>query len=219
MDDASDYTTNQKKYIKKRLHGHIVIFNKKRKHSVYNGYHLIHKYAVKKNSLVVIVDADDWLANIDSLRYIADTFANSKSELYFSYGTSYVWDGMKIVKSVPKKFSTFLNTSYPKYIVKNNLYRKDPFRIFHPMVFRVDIFNRIAKNDFMEAKGVWLKYCFDLAIFLPILEMSNGNYKLIRKPLYVYNMSSPGLNTKINPVEFVREDLIIRMKKRYESIQ
>lgn len=213
VDDASDYTRKQKDYIVTKLTGHSYIFNTKRRFSVFNGFHALEKFADKTNSIVFVLDADDSLLNNKVFEQIVEVY--NKQGVLFTYGSNLFNNPLN---NKPEIFSPFLNTEYPSVVKKHSLYRKDPFRVFHPMTFTLGLFRKIDRNAFMERPGLWFKYCFDLCTFLPMLEMANGKYAFIRKKLYLYNTQTSLANIKVNPYEFVREDLLIRSKKPYDAI-
>lgn len=205
----------QIQHIKKKLQEHIVVINKKRMFSVYNGYKMIHKYALKKNSIVLILDADDWLIDNNALAYISQFY---KKGVFFTYGECLIWDGKKLSKKSSRFIIPNSNTPYSSKIVEKKLFRREPFLVSHPMTFRTNLFKKIKMDDFKENNGAWLKYSLDLASYLPMLEMVRGRYEVIKKPLSAYNIGSPNVNIKINSYEFVREDLFIRRKKQYAPI-
>src|SRR3972149_2305506 len=74
IDDASGYSNKQKKRIQVKLNKHIVIFNRIRKYSVYNGFYMIYNYAKKRNSICLILDGDDWLLDKNTLLYISKLY-------------------------------------------------------------------------------------------------------------------------------------------------
>lgn len=217
VDDASDYTRKQKEYIKKKLAGHVVVFNKTRKFSVYNAYQMIKKYARERNSVVLILDADDWLIDRNALTHISRAYKDNP-DILFTYGSCKIFDGKKYSRARSSLTNPFANTRYSAKVIKKVLYRQEPFRISHPMTFKARVFKMIKVKDLKEDNGEWLKYSFDLAIFLPFLEMANGRFKFIDKPLYAYNTGSANINIKKNPFEFIREDLLVRKKKTYGPI-
>ena len=215
IDDASEYTREQKNIIKRKLKRHVVVFNNTRKFSVFNGYFMLHEFAKNKESVCMTLDGDDWLFSKNALSYIAKFY--EKKEILFTYGSCLFWDGKRYLKSHPL-YSSYTNTHYPKVAIKKRLFRREYFRVSHPMTFKTSLFKQIKESDFKEEAGTWLKYELDLATYLPMLEMANGKFKFIKRSLSVYNISSPNLNIKINPYPFAREELIIRKKNVYEPL-
>lgn len=87
------------------------------------------------------------------------------------------------------------------------------------MSFKTFLFKRVKIEDFKDEDGKWLRYSLDLAAFLPMLEMAGNRIKVVKKPMYAYNIGSPNINVKRNPFDFVREDLIIRKRRQYGPIE
>ena len=216
IDDASDYTENQKKYIKSKLKKHITVFNKQRMYSVYNGYILIHKYAKMKNSVVVFLDGDDWFINNNALKYINDIYRNKN--ILLTWGGCLVWNGKKYYKSLSRFGLKYSNKDYSNKIASSRCFRLVPFQVFHTMTFKTSLFKKIKQSDFKDASGNWLKYQFDLASFLPMLEMADNRYKVLNEPLYSYNVSTPNNISKLYRIECLKEEITIRTKKMYEEI-
>lgn len=213
VDDASDYSRSEINYIKERLKKHECVFRKDRLYSVFNAYDMLHKYVRRRNSVVVVVDADDWLVDKGALSYLAQEY--SGHELKFTYGSCVIWNGYEYINKSEDDKYLLLNTRYKKSSIKNGNFLREPFRVFHPMTFRFDSFNSIPKTNFMENSTKWFRYCFDLCTYLPLIKMYGDNYKYINRKLYAYNTHSSNTNIKVNPYNFVREDLFIRSKNIY----
>jgi hypothetical protein len=180
---------------------------------------MIHKYATQKNSVVLILDADDWLIDKNALSYLAKLYQKEAEKLLLSYGESVIWSGNKYLKGSSRLSVPFSNTPYEKKTIKEGSYRKEPFRVSHPMCFRTFLFKKIKLTDFKDEDGRWLRYSLDLAAFLPMLEMASGRFRVLKRPMSAYNIGSPNTNIKKNLFDFVRQDLIIRKKRPYEPIQ
>lgn len=218
IDDASDYTVEQKSRIKSRLNKQIVIFNQERKYSVYNACFMLQTYVTDKNAVILTVDADDWLGSRETLGFLAGVYMNDEAKTMFTYGGCRLQTAEKASQKLLKSRVPFLNTDYSKTTILESRYRQEPFRVFHAMSFRYKLFELINETAFKEPDGRWLRYCFDLAAYLPMLEMAAGRYRRVRKTLYVYNLDNPSVNIRANPYEFVREELIIRKKIPYAKI-
>lgn len=210
VDDASDYSRRQVVYIRNVLKDHVCVFRKQRRFSVYNANDMLRNFVDKKNSVVLTVDADDWLSSPNSLSFLAAIYKDP--EIFFSYGSCLLWNGESYKRISEDPLYTHLNTEYTQKSIKEGDYLREPFRIFHPMSFRYKSFLDIPKEKYMEDGKTWFKYCFDLATFLPLLNMHSEKYKFVKEELYVYNSYSSNTNIKKNPYDFVREDLHIRSK-------
>lgn len=216
IDDASNYTKEQKKYIGHKLRGHIVIFNKVRKYSVFNIYKMLHEYAPNNNAVVVNLDGDDWFFNDKVLEYLSKVYRGNP-ECLLTYGECVFWDGEK--NSNPSRFvKKHINIPYPQKVAIENSYRRYPFLPLHPRTWKVWLFKKIKRADLLRPNGSWLQFAEDQAIFYPMLEMAAGRYKVIKIPLYVYNVSTKHSDEKENLIGLLRDELIVRKKKPYAAI-
>lgn len=216
VDDASDYSTEQKNYIKKRLQGNVIVFNKKRRYSLFNGYSLIRRYAGDDEAVVLNLDGDDWLLGSGALSHLAKTY-KTDGDCLFTYGECLLWDGSLSDKTA-RYILPDVNRPYPRNVINKKTYRKEPFFPLHPLTWKVWLFKKIAKRDFLDPKGRWLRFAQDQAIFFPMLEMAHRNVRLIKKPLYVYNIATPHRDVEVNTVGLLRDELTIRRKTIYKSI-
>lgn len=215
VDDASSLSKNQKTYIKNKLQKHVVVFNKKRLHSLRNAYKMICKYAKNDNAVIFNLDGDDWLPHANCFQEIAEVYHNSP-ECFLTFGECLIWDGENL--SRPSRFTRpNTNLKYPMSVVKNNMYRKYPFLPLHPRTWKVSFFKKIKKRDFLRPNGSWLRFAEDQAILYPILEMAAGRYEVIKKPVYIYNTGSSNSDAKRNFWGLIKDELIIRKKKPYEK--
>jgi len=214
IDDCSNYTKKQKEYIKKRLKNHIVVFNKKRRYSVFNAYKIIHKYAKDSEGVVLNLDGDDWLLDNNVLSFLAKVYDNNPDCLV-TYGECLLWDG-KEYSSRPSRFiKKFANIPYPKRLIRKNSYRLEPFYPLHPRTWKVWLYKKIKKEDLQRPDGSWLEFAEDQAMFFPMLEMVNERYRVIKKPLYVYNVTTKHSDIKLNLIKLLKDELIIRKKTPY----
>ena len=108
-------------------------------------------------------------------------------------------------------------SEYPEFIVQNNLYRKDIWRASHLRTFKYDLWKRLNYDD-LKLNDEYLKYAYDQAIMLPILEMSSERSVYIEDILHVYNKENPLNVDKIKTQEQVRKAQEIRDKKPYERL-
>jgi glycosyltransferase involved in cell wall biosynthesis len=155
--------------------------------NLHNG---IMRFATDPNDIVVIVDGDDWLFNKKVLSYIND-FYNKNSECWMMYGSSKWTDNRPCcAKEYTKKDFKSL--------------RKVPFKISHIRTFRAGLYVSIAEQDFdyecmKNSNGEWYKMSYDVAMFLPMLEMAGKEHVYYNNtPLYVYNRENPISDDKVN---------------------
>ena len=219
VDDASDYTHSQKKYIKQKLKEHIIVFNKKRYFSLRNAYNCIHTFCIDTDSIVVNLDGDDYLYSENALEIIASTYLQFNCLL--TYGECVlIRSGLhSTLNRIPSRFLLKgLNIRYPKEIEINNDYRDYYFIPLHARTWRTDLFKKIKKDDFLDNEKKWLKTCEDQAMFLPMLEMAKTNYAVIKQPLYGYRMNHSISDAILYKNQQEIDSKTIRMKKKYNPI-
>lgn len=213
VDDASNYTIEQKSYIKKKLKGHIVIFNKERKYAIRNAYEILHQYAIKRNSVVVNVDGDDWLFHDQVLNQLQKVYESKNPIL--TYGNCLYFcpqDSSLHLKRASDIFE--FNHRFPERIEKGNSYRRYHFIPLHLRTWRTDSFKKIPISSFYRPDKTWLQFCEDQAIFYPLLEQAKGKYEVINEIQYVYNRSHDFNDSKLNKNLMLVDELLIRKKNR-----
>lgn len=187
VDDFSPLTKAQKNYIKDKLRKHIVVFNNTQNYSLKNAYDLIRKYAKKVNSVIFVLDGDDWLLP-HALSTVAKSYKNKLCKL--TYGECLVWNGSNLSLKPSRQLINYTNTPYPNRTFANKSFRKEPFRPLHARTFKASIFNSLSKEVFLDSQGNWFTV-EDLAIFFPILEILQQNeVAVIKKPIYAFYKQS-----------------------------
>jgi len=210
IDDASDYTDNIKNIIRKKLKGHVVIFNKKRKYSLRNAYEAIHKY-MEDNAIVINVDGDDWLISDEVIKVITNVYEETGCDL--TYGNCrYYCPGQKEHNKTPQEFTHEINQRFPVEVEKSNTYREYHFLPLHLRTWKASLFKSIDKDQFLKTNGEWIRFCEDQAMFYPMLELCNGNYSVIKEVIYNYNVSNLTNDNKIHQSERLLDEIIIRKK-------
>jgi len=106
-------------------------------------------------------------------------------------------------------------SAYSKQVVENNLYRKDAWRASHLRTFKYKLWKKLNYED-LKINGEYLKYAYDQAIMLPLLEMSREKALYIQEVLHVYNRTNPLNVDKIKRREQEQCASYIRNKKPYE---
>lgn len=217
IDDATPLSKNQKKYIKNKLKGHVVIFNSKRLYSLHNAYKILHRFAKKNQAVVFNLDGDDWLLNKRSLSEVAGFYRKNPTCL-LTYGECVLWDGKKISGKPSRLLLPNVNIPYKNGVIADNSYRLEPFYPLHPRTWKVWLFKKIRKKDFIRPNGTWLQFAEDQAIFFPMLEMAGGNYLTIKKPIYVHNFEHQYSDLKANLIGLLRDELVSRKRPKYEPL-
>ena len=180
-----------------------VVKNTDRKGAMHNIYDMVH--SCEDDEIVVTVDGDDWLANCDVLTKLNEVY--SSGEVYMTYGSYQGSDG-HIGCCRP----------YEKAIIDGSRFRRAQWRASHLRTFSASLFKKIKKEDFYDPEGKWLDMAWDLAIMLPILEMSGNRHRFIPDILYVYNVDNPISDFRVNQKRQGMLDGFIRRKPKYDKI-
>jgi glycosyltransferase involved in cell wall biosynthesis len=177
--------------------------------NLHNG---IMQFATDPDDLIVILDGDDWLINKNVLSYIND-FYNKNPESWLMYGSS-SWSNGGNCCARP----------YTKEDFEKGL-RKVPFKVSHIRTFRAGLYHSIKKQDpsfscMMDEKGEWYTITYDVAMFLPMLEMAGIEHVFYNdKKLYVYNRDNPISDDKVNQMLQWQVHEEINKKKPFKKIE
>lgn len=155
--------------------------------NLHNG---IMQFCGESDDIVVIVDGDDWLMDRGALSYINDYY-NEHPECWMMYGSSKWTDGRQCCAR-PYTEKDFENL------------RKAPFKISHIRTFRAGLYHKIGQQDedyncMKDKDGKWYTMTYDVAMFLPMLEMAGLEHIFYNdKPLYMYNRDNPISDDKVD---------------------
>lgn len=181
-----------------------VVHNTERLNAVQNTYNAIHNIPTRK--VVVMLDGDDWFAHNKVLERIAKVYADKS--VWMTYG-DYVQEPLK---------GGSCCRPFPEDVAKNLSFRSEKW-IYGPVrTFYAKLFHRIKKKDLMVG-GKFLKMAGDVAFMFPMLEMaSKGHIRYIKDILYIYNVSNPINDHRINAGLQVFLERKIRAKPKYEPL-
>jgi len=133
---------------------------------------------VGEESVVAIVDGDDWLKHDGVLAEVIPWYESYDLvwTLYQDFPSHKPWH---------EAYGLTPNEGRPP--------RKWPWRACHLGTFRKYLFDKIIESDLMMDGG-YFKAATDAALFLPMLEMTDGEVAKrvhIPEPMYVYNRTNP----------------------------
>jgi len=177
-----------------------------------NLHNAILQFATEPDDVVVILDGDDWLLNKNVLSYINE-FYNNNPDCWMMYGSSQWTDGRNCCAR-----------PYTKEDFDNGL-RKSPFKISHIRTFKAGLYHKIKEQDgsfscMMDDKGEWYKMTYDVAMFLPMLEMAGLEHVFYNpKKIYVYNRGNPISDDKVNQTLQWKIHDEINKKKPFKKIE
>jgi len=159
---------------------------------------------IDDEDIIILLDGDDWLSSDKALSHLE--FIYKQNDCLMTYG-SYAFFPIKRKGVEP--------SAYSKQVVENNLYRKDAWRASHLRTFKYKLWKKLNYED-LKINGEYLKYAYDQAIMLPLLEMSREKALYIQEVLHVYNRTNPLNVDKIKRREQEQCASYIRNKKPYE---
>ena len=208
IDDAS--TDNTHNIVKKIFedysrpsHTFQLITNSFNKGKMWNVYDAIN--TMKDETIVVIVDGDDWLKDPYILQKLDK---NYDPGVWITAGSYIEYPSQRIIN--PKISDTYWVGSI----------RKKSWEASHLLSFRKKLFNKIKKKDLMNKAGEWFATTSDQAMVWPMLEMSGpAHYRTINDVLYVYNRINPLSDDKTNRHDQLFTESMIRSLSPYSAIE
>jgi len=206
VDDCSPDGTGKKveAYIEKCGKKSMVtlVKNKDRALALANIYHAIHNHC-KDNEIVVMCDGDDFLAHKNVLKHI--NYIYSVHDVWLTHGNYMRLSNFK------KRTAT---KPFEELVVKKNAFRSSSKGAQHLRTFYAWLFKKIDKNDLMY-EGKFFSMTYDVAMFMPMLEMCGFRYYCITDALYIYNDINPINDHKRDKKLQQRLDRLIRNKEHY----
>ena len=172
--------------------------------NIYDGIELSNP---SPEDVIVTLDGDDWLARKDVLTVLDQIYRTSDCRM--TYGSYAEYPGGKrgkFAKQIPIE-----------WITQRHL-RRAPWQASHLRTFKHDLWDRIKVEDLQDADGNFYRMAWDLAFMFPMLEMAGTKSVHINQPLYVYNMSNPLNDHKIDNELQVRTENEIRQKPPYATL-
>jgi glycosyltransferase involved in cell wall biosynthesis len=138
------------------------------------------KQYCRPEEIFLIADGDDELVGRQVLRLYSAIFQREKAWFVYSNFLSI-------------RHSVGYSRPFPLATIKNNKYRNYPFVTSHLRAFYTQLFLNIKEEDLQDEKGEYLKAANDVAICIPILEMSHERVFYLPELTYYYN-SNTGQN-------------------------
>src|SRR5579862_2712721 len=188
--------------VNQEQHFFTLINNKKRAGALDNLYRMIH--SCQDEEVIVSVDGDDWLAHDDVLSVLNETYQSR--EIWFTHGTlkEYPWGHVAWCEPIPA-----------------SIIQKNAFREFkcpsHLRTFYAWLFKKIQLDDLLY-HGEFFSMAWDMAIMYPLAEMAGERHAFINQVLYIYNMSNPINDNRVNAQLQNDLDAWIRKKNRYSRL-
>lgn len=182
-----------------------LIQNEERRGAIHNLYNMIH--SCEDDEIVVTLDGDDWFAHPGVLKKIDSVY--SDQDVWFTWGSysNYPSNARGCSKPIPRN------------ILDARSYRKQPWCTSHLRTFKAKLFKLIKKEDFYDPNGKWLDMAWDLAFYIPFVEMGGHHGRYIHDILYIYNNENPIQDYKVSIQRQGAMDAYIRSKRPYTKLE
>ena len=160
----------------------------------------------EKESIVVQVDGDDWLADPHVLSYLNLLYQNP--ELWMTYNTWAFPDGRPALNSWP----------ISEQVVSARSYREEAWTCSHLHSFRAKLFRHVREESLIDpATGDYFRSAVDMAHYFPMLELCGPHARHVERVLYVYNLH-PGSIEKTQRERQLECEKRIRGLERYGAL-
>lgn len=174
---------------------YVIIENDKRKRALYNINYAIRNHC-NDDSVVAILDGDDWLAHNNVIDIILEQYAEKDYWIVWTqhvdYPTNDLGGSSKILDNVSIRKAANIGVAS---IVPGT--RASAMR-----TFRKRLYDHINEDDLKDVDGEIYKWVYDQAMTFPMLEMAGPERrKFINNLAYVYNREN---NLSINSNEDMR---------------
>lgn len=180
-----------------------LVKNITRQGAMANFYNAI--YSCKDDSIILMVDGDDFLAHPNVLKIINHAYQDPN--VWLTYGN--------FVTTSPTGWKCH---AVPQDIITHNQFRSFPFVTSHVKTFYAGLFKKIKKESLLY-KNEFIPVCSDFGMMIPMLEMAGTHIKFIDEVLYIYN-----IETNFN--EFKTENTLgdeccahVRQSPQYAALQ
>ena len=181
IDDCSPDKTGEKveQYVKQcnQEHRFMLIKNKRRYNHMANHFKAAHM--CDNHEIIVHLDGDDKFANENVLQILNCVYQDPS--VWLTYGQFMHYPLMTLGGCKP----------YPQDYIERRDFRYYEHIAGHPRTFRAGLFKHIHLKDFLY-QGQFVPCCADVAMMVPMLEMSGGEHiRSLSQVLTYYNMNNP----------------------------
>ena len=167
--------------------------NGNNKGAVYNQINSIKQFC-EPDSIVMLLDGDDWLANNPNIFNMYNNTYNRGAE--YTYGSCW-----SLVDNIP-----LIAQPYPPEVKANKSYRQHKFNWNFPYphlrTFKASLALDLDESLFKDENGEWYRAGGDVATFYNIIEQADPS-KVVCVPeiVYMYNDTNPINDYKVNGTE------------------
>jgi hypothetical protein len=189
-DDCSDDDTAviAQRFVRAAPERFALIRNGRRLWALENIVRAIRASGAGSEDVIFRLDGDDWLARSDVLDVVHRVYTSCGA--WMTYGSFVQSDGQSV-----------WSRAYPRAVADRGLHRAYcAWGGFLPLAlttFRRFLFDPVKDDDLKDADGTWPKLCYDVALFVPMLEMAREHAIFVPDRLYVYNVDNSQSDYKI----------------------
>ncbi len=159
----------------------------------------IREIATGEDDVIVVVDADDWLAHDDVLQRVAEIYADP--DVWLTYGSHVRYRGT-LRDRLGWRLKSGEAKRYPDPIVEHRLFRFYRFRASHLRTYRRFLWDAVREDDLKTPEGAWIGPGCDVAEMIPMLEMAGGEHiQFLPETLYIYNDANALSDRRVNQDE------------------
>jgi glycosyltransferase involved in cell wall biosynthesis len=176
-----------------------------------NIYEAVH--TCPNNTIIALVDGDDWLVNAEVLNKINSIYSNKEKEIWLTYGQfieaphgNNHYGAIGFCKPISEE------------VIKNNSFRKEKKLPSHLRTFKAGLFKAIQKTDLLY-ENTFFAMTWDMAMMFPMIEMAAERHYCFREPLYAYNLCNPISDWRKNGSLQAHLEHVIRNKEPYERLE
>lgn len=182
-----------------------LIQNTKRQGALSNLHKAI--WLCRPDEIVANLDGDDWFYDENVLSKLNHAYSDPKT--WVTYGQFVYY---------PENWIGF-GSQLPSYIIEENSFRENCKGYVTALrTFYAGLFQKIKSEDLLY-NGEFFPMAWDIALMLPILEMSGSHSRFIPDLLYVYNIDSPINDFKVNASLQAHLDQHIRRMPKYSPLE
>lgn len=146
-----------------------------------NIWNAVHATPMTPDTIIVLVDGDDWLDGADAITRIAAAY-DADPNVWLAYGS---------YRTEPDNPECHPAEPYPTEVVRARSFRSASNVFNHPLTFRRFLFDQVREEDVRLASGEWVPGIYDEAYMYPMLEMAGPNHRCLPDVVYVYNTGNP----------------------------
>lgn len=181
------------------------IHNQHKRWQCGNYQEILRRREVSDEDIVISIDGDDWLPDRDVFQRILSAY--SSPEVWITWGSF-----ISVRRGKVKQGHSLAVSDVTKL-------RNQAWNTSHLRTWKVFLWRNVNDEDLRCPTGEYWRTAGDMAFMFPMLEMAtNTHAKFLSETNYVYNLDNPIGDSKINRVDQLANETIIRSMKPYTPL-